>query len=209
VDTAPDMVAVLLAMRQDRNLAPLPYDLVRSHVSNGAAGLIRLGFPDVDGAAAGALKDEYLQRYAAAVCVDSTLFPGLAELLDEFDAGGLPWGVVTNKPERLTGAVLSGLGLAARIACAVCGDTIPERKPHPAPLLLASREIGVPAANTVYVGDASRDIEAGRAAGMATVAVAYGYIPAGEDPGSWGADEVVRDPGELAHYLRKGVTLAS
>jgi phosphoglycolate phosphatase len=209
VDTAPDMVAVLLGMQKDRGLSLLPYDLARSHVSNGALGLIRLAFPEVDDELAKQLHQEYLNRYENAVCVDSTLFPELGDLLDELDAAGRPWGIVTNKPQRMTEPLLAGLGLDSRAACSISGDTLPQRKPDPAPLLLASQQIGIPAKKTVYVGDSVRDIQAGRAAGMFTIAATYGYITAEDDPQSWEADLVAADTGELTNYLLKGVNLDS
>jgi len=209
VDTAPDMVAVLLGMQKDHGLTLLPYDLARSHVSNGAVGLIRLAFPEADDALMQQLHQEYLDRYENAVCVDSTLFPELGELLDELDAAGRPWGVVTNKPMRMTDPLLAGLGLSSRAACSISGDTLPQRKPDPAPLLLASQQIGVPSEQMVYVGDAVRDIEAGRAAGMYTIAASYGYITDDDDPRTWEADLIAADTRELTHYLLKGVTLKS
>jgi len=207
VDTAPDMVAVLLGMQKDHGLALVPYDLARSHVSNGAVGLIRLAFPEADDALMKQLHQEYLDRYENAVCVDSTLFPELGDLLDELDALSRPWGVVTNKPMRMTDPLLAGLGLSSRVACSISGDTLPQRKPDPAPLLLASQQIGVPSEKTVYVGDAVRDIEAGRAAGMFTIAATYGYITDDDDPGTWEADLIAGDTRELTHYLLKGVNL--
>jgi phosphoglycolate phosphatase len=209
VDTAPDMVAVLLGMQKDHGLALVPYDLARSHVSNGAVGLIRLAFPGADDALMKQLHQEYLDRYENAVCVDSRLFPEIGELLDELDAAGRPWGVVTNKPMRMTDPLLAGLGLSSRAACSISGDTLPQRKPHPAPLLLASQQIGVPSEKMVYVGDAVRDIEAGRAAGMFTIAATYGYITDDDDPGTWQADLIAGDTRELTHYLLKGVNLES
>ena len=201
VDTAPDMVAVLLSMQKDHGANLLPYELARSHVSNGALGLIRLAFPEIDDAFAKQLHQEYLDRYQDAVCVDSTLFPELGNLLDELDAAGRPWGIVTNKPQRMTEPLLEGLGLGSRAACSISGDTLPQRKPDPAPLLLASQQIGVAAQKTVYVGDSVRDIQAGRAAGMFTIAATYGYITADDDPQSWEADLVAADTGELTNYL--------
>lgn len=209
VDTAPDMVAVLLGMQKDHDLTLLPYELARSHVSNGALGLVRLAFPEADDALLTKLHQEYLERYENAVCVESTLFPELGVLLDELDASGRPWGVVTNKPTRMTDPLLAGLGLSKRAACSISGDTLPQRKPDPAQLLLASQQIGVPSERTVYVGDAARDIEAGRAAGMFTIAVTYGYITADDDPQNWQADLVAGDTEELTHYLLKGVSLNS
>jgi phosphoglycolate phosphatase len=209
VDTAPDMVRVLLDLLENEGRAPLDYGLVRSHVSNGAAGLINLGFPDVHAEEHERLRLEYLERYEGAVCVDSGLFPGLADLLDDLDAGELPWGVVTNKPARMTEPLLHGLGLASRAACMISGDTIPQRKPDPAPLLLAAQETGVAPDRSVYVGDAERDIAAGRAAGMHTIGVRYGYVTRDDDPARWNADELVADAEELAHRLRKGVNLGA
>jgi phosphoglycolate phosphatase len=188
-------------------LTQLSYDLARSHVSNGAVGLIRLAFPEADDAQKDELRQEYLDRYETAVCVDSMLFPGLGELLDTLDVEGRPWGVVTNKPMRMTEPLLEGLGLGSRAACSISGDTIPQRKPDPAPLLLASQQIGIPSEKTVYIGDSVRDIAAGRAAGMFTIAASYGYITADDDPGSWEADLIAGDTRELTHYLLKGVTL--
>lgn len=207
VDTAPDMVAVLIDLQREENIAPIDYELARSHVSNGAAGLVSLAFPDIGDMDHERLRLRYLEKYSDAVCVNSILFPGLEKLLDRLDDARLPWGVVTNKPARMTDPLLEGLGLASRAACSVSGDTLPQRKPHPAPLLLASEQLGVEPALSVYVGDAARDIEAGRAAGMTTVAAAYGYINQ-EDPRSWGADDIVSDTAELTTYLLKAVNLA-
>ena len=207
VDTAPDMVRVLLELLANEGRDPLDYDLVRSHVSNGAAGLVSLAFPDVGDDVHERLRLEYLERYGNGVCIDSGLFPGLGELLDFFDDAGLPWGVVTNKPARMTEPLLQALGLASRAACMISGDTIPQRKPDPAPLLLASAQTRVAPARTVYVGDAERDIAAGRAAGMYTIGVEYGYITSDDDPDRWRADELIANVEELAHRLQKGVNL--
>ena len=207
VDTAPDMVAVLLGMQKDHDLPLLPYDLVRSHVSNGAVGLLRLAFPEADDMLMNQLREEYLNRYENAVCVDSRLFPGLSDLLDELDLLGRPWGVVTNKPMRMTDPLLAALGISTRAACSISGDTLPQRKPDPAPLLHASQLIGIATQKMVYVGDSVRDIEAGRAAGMFTIAASYGYIPAEDDPETWEADLIAVDTRELTHYLLKGVNL--
>ena len=207
VDTAPDMVRVLLEMLSDHDEPPLPYELVRSYVSNGSLGLVRLGFPDTRDDRLRVLQAEYLERYEADVCRDSTLFPGLADLLAALEHHERPWGVVTNKPERMTHSLLDALDLDERAACIVCGDTLPQRKPHPAPLLFGSEQAGVRPSDAIYIGDALRDIEAGRAAGMATVAVAYGYIVAGDDPGDWAADRIAQDPAELSRIVEQAVNL--
>jgi phosphoglycolate phosphatase len=207
VDTAPDMVAALADLQEAHGLQRLAYEAGRAHVSNGAIGLLRLAFPDVPADALGPLHAEYLDRYAKALCVQSALFPGLEYLLDELDRARCPWGVVTNKPERLTMPLMAALQLMDRAACIVSGDTLPQRKPHPAPLILAAQRLGVTPQASVYIGDAARDIEAGRAAGMGTVAAAYGYIVPGDEPAAWGADSVVSDVGELTHLVLKAVNL--
>ena len=207
VDTAPDMVEVLFRMMDSHARPRLRYELVRSHVSNGSLGLVRLGFPDADAERLRRLQHEYLDRYEERLCEASSLFPGLAGLLDELDRHGRPWGVVTNKPRRMTEPLLEQLGLRSRMACAISGDTLPQRKPHPAPLLLAAEEARIEPASVVYVGDAARDIEAGRAAGMRTIAAAYGYITADDDAARWQADAVASDTAELAQILRKAVNL--
>lgn len=207
IDTAQDMVAVLLEMMESAGRDPVPYDVARSYVSNGSAGLIHLGFPGVSAIEHDQLREEYLDRYEASVCVHSTIFAGIEPLLSQFDDHGLPWGIVTNKPARMTRPLLAALGLDTRIACQISGDTIPERKPHPAPLLLACDQTGVAPTRSVYVGDAARDIEAGQAAGMYTIAAAYGYITDDDDSASWNADSTAADPQELTTMLRKGVNL--
>lgn len=201
VDTAPDMVAVLQELQIDHGRDPVDYVTARSFVSNGALGLVGLAFPDATEDFREQLYHEYLDRYELTVCRKSTLFPGLAEMLEELERRACPWGVVTNKPARMTQPLLQQLGLGQRASCAVSGDTLPQRKPHPAPLLHASELLRVSAENTVYVGDALRDIEAGRAAGMQTIAAAYGYIVSGDDPLSWKADFIVASAPELAEML--------
>ena len=207
VDTAPDMVAVLQGLQRDHGFDPVPYDLGRSNVSNGALGLLRIAFPtkhiDVDGP----LIREYLRRYAGRVCEKSALFAGLDELLLRLDQAARPWGVVTNKPAHLTEPLLRQLALAERSACTVSGDTLRARKPDPAPLLYACKQAGVDPQEALYIGDAERDIEAGRRAGVMTVAAAYGYITADDDPERWGADEIARDTAELTRIVLKAVNL--
>ncbi len=207
VDTAPDMVAVLQDLQRAHDLEPVAYDVGRAYVSNGALGLLSLGFPDIEHAVGSELHTAYLERYALRVCEASTLFPGLEVLLATLDDAGLPWGVVTNKPGHLTDPLLDRLALAARSACTVSGDTLPQRKPDPAPLLHACELAGLLPQNTVYVGDASRDIQAGQNAGMATIAAAYGYVTPDDDPHHWGADRVARDTAELTQILLKAVNL--
>lgn len=207
VDTAPDMVFVLTELLAERGRDNVPYELARNNVSNGALGLLRLGFPNADEQLMKALHTDYLDRYLNRVCERSTLFPGLSGLLDRLEAARRPWGVVTNKPQRMTDPLLDQLGLLQRTACAISGDTLAQRKPHPAPLLHASKLIGVAPQHCIYVGDAARDIEAGRAAGMATIAVGYGYITDDDSADAWGADRIATDTRELTTLLAKAVNL--
>ena len=202
VDTAPDLVRVLNRLLVEEGRPPMPYAIARNEVSNGANGLLKLGF----GAAQAPLeleqrRDRFLSLYADTVCVGSRLFMEIDEIYYREDA--LKWGIVTNKPDALTVPLLQSLGIARLPGCVVSGDRLPQRKPHPAPLELAASELDVGAEQCVYVGDAPRDIEAGRAAGMATIAAAYGYIRPSEDPKAWGADAVIRRPEELRDALRE------
>ena len=151
---------------------------------------------DIDAARA-ALHPPYLDRYAERLAEATVPFPGMLGVLDALETAGILWGVVTNKPGFLTEPLLEALGLAARCAVTVSGDTLPKRKPHPEPLLHAARSVGVEVAQTMYVGDAPRDIEAGRAAGTVTVAVTYGYHDEAQDPADWGADHLIGDPEQL------------
>jgi phosphoglycolate phosphatase len=207
VDTAPDMVAVLNDLLQANDVAPIDYEIGRSHVSNGALGLLSLGFPEVAHEFGSPLHRDYLDRYARRVCDASRIFPGLEGFLDELDDARCPWGVVTNKPAYLTEPLLAQLSLGFRSACTVSGDTVATRKPDPAPLLYACDLAGMAPRTTVYVGDASRDIEAGTNAGMATIAAAYGYITPEDDPAGWGANRIAADTLELADILRKALNL--
>jgi phosphoglycolate phosphatase len=209
VDTAPDMVAVLQELQESHGMAVVAYDTARLHVSNGALGLLSVGFPDRTHEFGSDLHVEYLERYEARLSHASVVFPGLPELLDELDDERRPWGVVTNKPGYLTGPLLDALDLGSRVACVVSGDTLPQRKPDPAPLLYACDLAGLRPDTTVYVGDASRDIAAGQNAGMATIAAAYGYITPDDDAMNWGADLIASDTAELAQIVRKAVNLGT
>lgn len=207
IDTAPDMVGVLQNQLQDEGRDRIDYAAARSNVSNGSAGLIRLAFPDVTAKEHERLRTDYLDRYVMSVCEESTLFSGLADLLDLLDGADIPWGVVTNKPTRMTDPLMDALGLLNRATCTISGDTIPQRKPDPAPLLLAAEKTGILPGRTTYVGDALRDIEAGNAAGMFTIAAGYGYVTDDDDPIRWNADVIVSDPQELTMMLVKGANL--
>ncbi|MEM1174879.1 MAG: HAD-IA family hydrolase [Pseudomonadota bacterium] len=203
IDTAPDMVAVLQDLQREHGVLPVDYDTGRSYVSNGSLGLVRLGFGELEQARERELQQDYLARYARRLAVDSRVFSGVDTLLDTLDGASRPWGVVTNKPAFLTDPLMQALDLADRSAATVSGDTLPVRKPDPAPLLHACEIAGIRPEQTIYVGDADRDIEAGRRAGMLTVGVGYGYITADDDPQRWNADELVADTAELSQIITK------
>jgi phosphoglycolate phosphatase len=207
VDTAPDMVATLQDMQRDHGYEPVAYALGRSNVSNGAMGLLRVGFPDIDKDGRRDLVGEYVERYAERICEETTVFKGIDTLLDSLDAAGCPWGVVTNKPEHLTNPLLEELGLASRSVCAISGDTLAVRKPAPEPILLGCDIAGVEPHRTIYVGDAARDIEAGLRAGAATIAAGYGYITEDDDAREWGADMIALTADELSQIISKAVTV--
>ena len=201
LDTAPDMGGALNLLRAEHGLAPLPAAAIRPVVSHGAMRLVALGFPEASGDEFESLRLRFLELYAANLAVGTTLFPGFAAVLDSLESRGMPWGIVTNKPGWLTDPLLAALGLDRRAACAVSGDTVSERKPHPLPLLHAAQLLGVAAERCVYAGDAERDIQAGRAAGMTTLVAAYGYIGEDEDPRAWQPHGVVTAPVELLDWL--------
>jgi phosphoglycolate phosphatase len=202
LDTAPDMIGALNAICAEEGKNPVAYAQARSYVSNGAVGLLRLAFPGFDPTVDADLHRRYLNLYAARLAVETQLFPDLGALLDRLEAGAVPWGVVTNKPAHLTDPLMTAMGLHLRSACTVSGDTLPERKPHPRPVLFALERLGVNPSRSVYVGDARRDIESGRSAGTTTIAVRYGYVEPGQDPGSWGADYVLDTTLDLLSLLK-------
>ena len=200
-DTAPDLGRAINAMRSARGLAPVALSETRRVTSMGARGLLGVGFgigPDHPDYAA--MRDEFLQIYENNLCCDTVLFPGMAELVDRLEHKGLRWGIVTNKAERFALPLMQQLGYGRRSACIIGGDTTGHMKPHPAPLLAAAGILDLPPAHCMYVGDDERDIVAGKAAGMKTVAVRFGYLNGG-NPDAWGAEHVVDAPLEILDRL--------
>jgi phosphoglycolate phosphatase len=204
-DTAPDLAAVANRQRAERGLAPLPVEELRPFASQGARGLIgrALGIGPHDGEF-DALRSEFFAYYDAALCVHTRLFDGMEQTLRALEKDGVLWGIVTNKIARFTTPLVSALALAERAACVVSGDTTPHAKPHPAPLLHALSTCNVAAADAVYVGDDLRDVEAGRAAAVRTVAARYGYLGGDADITLWGADLAIDAPLELLAALEIG-----
>lgn len=202
LDTAPDLANALNYVLQQNGCAPLPYATIRRVVSHGGRALIELGFGsenEIDNFEQ--LRQQLLAYYRDNLSRHSRLFPGMPQLLDTLQQRAVPWGVVTNKPGWLTDPLLRDLGLLERAACVISGDTLPERKPHPAPLLHASALVGVSPGACLYVGDAQRDIEAGRNAGMKTLVARFGYLLEHDRPETWGADALVDSPAGILHWL--------
>lgn len=209
LDTAGDLSYALNALLAREGRAPLDPARIRCHVSQGASALVRLGFPYATDAEFQALRDGLLAIYRDALAVYTRPFDGIPEVLDHLERHGLPWGVVTNKPYAFAAPLLEALGLARRAAVLVGGDTLPERKPHPLPLLHAAERIGVTPAETVYIGDARGDVLAARAAGMRAIVACFGYIPPGENPREWPADVWVDSPRAILDWLRSGAPAAA
>lgn len=202
-NTAPDLGAALNRLRVEEGKPPLPLEQIRPQASNGVRGLLALGFDMTpDHPAYANFSKRVLGHYENHLADQTELFPGIAELLDELDARGIRWGIVTNKVQRFTLPLVAALGLAPRCACVISGDSAPHPKPHPAPLLLACATAQAHPAHSLYVGDDERDIIAGRAAGMRTVAVAYGYLGAKTPIKDWQADVIISQPAEILEILR-------
>jgi phosphoglycolate phosphatase len=202
IDSAPDLVQAANAVRHDHGLPPLPYEHLRPMVGGGARGMIGLSFGVAPGDADfERLRDAFLRHYAQGLLRETRVFDGIWPVLASLEASGIAWGIVTNKVTRFAEPIVQALGLAARAAVVVCGDTTPHAKPHPAPLLAAARSLALDPAACLYVGDDLRDIEAGLAAGMRTAAAAWGYLGLGEGVATWGADGVLEGPADLLKWL--------
>lgn len=201
LDTAPDMIAAANALRADDGLDALPLADLRPFVSKGGRAILRAAFPHLDDAAREQRLQPFLDRYRADIAGATRPFDGMLDLMTVCRVQGIALGIVTNKPGWLTDALLDALDLHREFAVIVSGDTLAEKKPHPAPVLHALKQLAVSPADAWMFGDDVRDIEAGRAAGTRTVAAAFGYIDAGDDPRNWGADVLVRSAHELIAYL--------
>ena len=204
IDSAPDLAAAAEKMRLDRGLPSLPTRLYRPMSGSGARGMIAVAFglaPEDAGFAA--LKDEFYFNYARCMTQRTSVFEGVQSLVVQLRDRNLAWGVVTNKAERFTGPLTRSMPLFESAAVVISGDTTPHTKPHPEPLLEAARRLGLEPARCVYVGDDARDIVAGRAAGMGTVAANYGYLGKLADTALWGAHATIKSPLELLQLLEE------
>jgi N-acetyl-D-muramate 6-phosphate phosphatase len=202
VDSAPDMAHTVNLMRKERGLEAIPLELVRAHVSSGARGMIGAAFGvKPEHSSYMAMRDEFLGLYGENLCVRTRLFPGMIELIDSLEARNIAWGVVTNKYERFARPIIEALGLGARAAIVVGGDTCARAKPFPDPLLFAAAAMRVAPSSALYVGDDERDVQAARAAGMPVIVAGYGYLGDGRPPSTWGADSIVQTVGEIATWI--------
>jgi N-acetyl-D-muramate 6-phosphate phosphatase len=204
LDTAPDMIDALNTLLAQQGRAPLPYMLARTQVSHGSTGMLKQAFPDIpQGDAFEQLRTRFLSLYSARIAQETVLFPGCDTVLDALAQQGIAWGIVTNKPAFLTEPLLKALDLAQRAGCVVSGDTLAERKPHPAPLLHAAQLLALPPQQCVYVGDAQRDVQSAHAAGMQVLLALYGYLGPEDQPDSWQADVQIRSPVEILQWLKQ------
>jgi N-acetyl-D-muramate 6-phosphate phosphatase len=201
IDTAPDMVGALNELRREMNREPVPFEQARRRVSHGAGALVRLGFAEVVDSALETLRQRFLEIYSRRLCVESSIYEGTSESLARLESVGIPWGVVTNKPAWLTEPLLEQLALRKRASVVVSGDSLSERKPHPAPLLHAAGRLGIAPAQCIYIGDAERDVVAARAAGMEVFVASFGYIGPDEQPKQWPATGWLDTPRAMSNFL--------
>jgi phosphoglycolate phosphatase len=200
-DTARDLAAAVNAVLIEQGREPLPFAALRPLVSKGGRALLARAFPDLSVDEREVLLPQFLASYASSLVVETVPFEDIEVMLSELEARGIVWGIVTNKPEGLARGVVEGLGWQQRSRALVGGDTLPVRKPAPEPLLLAAQHLGVAPEACLYVGDDARDIEAGNAAGMRSVAALWGYRDDGEQPEKWPAEVHCATPAEFHHWL--------
>ena len=202
VDTAPDLAFALNTLLEQEGYSALPYEDIRPVASHGSPGLLSLGFGiSTKDQNFPILQKRFLQLYQDNIARETALFEGMEEVLSTLEKANITWGIVTNKPAFLTEPLLEQLNLAHRAGCIVSADTTPFSKPHPAPMLHACELIQLAPEHCLYIGDAQRDIEAGKNANMQTVAALYGYLSEQDDPDSWLADSIIRHPHDILKWL--------
>ncbi|MBW8829564.1 MAG: phosphoglycolate phosphatase [Burkholderiales bacterium] len=202
IDSAPDLAGAANELREAHGLPALPYECFRPMVGSGARGMIGVAFdvgPHHESFVG--LRDDFLRRYELRMTKQTRVFDAVVPVLEALEKQQRKWGIVTNKAARFTDPLVRSLGLHPRAATVIAGDTTPHSKPHPAPLLEAARRVGLAPSQCIYVGDDLRDVQAGRAAGMATVVAGWGYLGADEPIESWGAEYIVRNPADLLNLL--------
>ncbi len=203
LDTAPDMIGALNALRAENNLPAIDSAPLRQFVSRGSIGMLDAGMPAANETQRKVWQARFLQLYSQDLSRRTVLFPAMAEILDHAAACRIPVAIVTNKPGWLTDPLLEDLQLTQRFGCVVSGDTLAQRKPDPEPVLFACEKLDVAPSTAWFFGDDERDIVAGRAANTVTVAAAYGYIPPGAVPGDWSADAIITEPQQLLARLQQ------
>lgn len=203
LDTAKDFFAILQSMRTERGLPPMGEDTdFPEQASRGAQAMVAYAFSlPADSSELEPLKNDFLNRYALQHTQFTVPFPGVLEVLDWLENTGISWGVATNKPLRFAQPIMDALDLSSRCAVLLCPDHVQHSKPAPDMLLAACQQLALEPQHVLYVGDDKRDIDAGRAADMRTVAVRYGYHPADQNPSNWGADAVIDSITELTKLL--------
>jgi phosphoglycolate phosphatase len=202
IDSAPDLAAAADKMRTDQGMSSLPYELYRPMAGAGARGMLKVAFditPEHPNFMA--MREEFFTNYEVAMTNRTYVFDGVDDLIEHLQLRQMPWGVVTNKMARFTDPLTTAMPLFASAHAIVSGDTTPHAKPHPEPLFEAARRLGLPPEVCLYVGDDERDIVAGRAAGMLTVAATYGYLGEKSNVSAWGADLSVDSPNKLLQLL--------
>lgn len=202
VDTADEFILVVQALRAEHGLSAMDEDLIRATVSSGARALVRLGLNlREDQAEFESKRLRLLELYSAVLGSAAKPYPGIEALITKLQERGIAWGVSTNKPRAYTDPLMSKLAFSPAPSCVVCPDDVTQTKPHPEPLYLSCQQIGCTPTQAIYVGDHQRDIEAGRRAGMYTIAAAYGYIEPGDNPSDWGANARVNCSTELSTLI--------
>jgi 2-phosphoglycolate phosphatase len=204
IDTAPEFIEISMRLREEAGLQPIDETLIWHSVSNGAVGMVQVAMGlQIDSPEIEHWRNRFLTHYEAGLGNLSQPYPGLVDLIAEFQRHNLQWGVVTNKLARFARPLMARMSFQPQASVIVTPDDVDQPKPHPEAILLACERLQCHPARTIYVGDHSRDIEAGRAAGCTTVAAAYGYLAIGESASEWGADHVVNSSIELVHYIEE------
>ena len=211
IDTAADFVRIIQQMCRDEQRPVVEAEIIRTQVSEGARAMVQLVYPEMDVTDPVFLahRQRFLNTYGDNIVVDTNLFEGMYPLLEELEAHQIPWGIVTNKPRRLSESLLAELNLSDRCAVLVCPEDVRNTKPDPEPMYLAAKQLDLDAKDIIYVGDHPRDIDAGRNADMYTILAAYGYLPLGsrDDLAAWQADAIIHTVSELHQLLKQKITV--